>query len=96
MIQHAMPRARCPVTPDQQHSMARNFASNVSVPACTGSSATRSQAARRPAIRPQAHGKSVVAFHADRTLALDERLTRQFEKTIAMLIRPRELHAAKR
>ena len=32
-------------------------------------------------------------FRADRIFALDERLTRQFEKTLAMLIRLREMQA---
>lgn len=52
---------------------------------------TRSQAVRRPAIRLQAHGESVDPFRADRIFALDERLTRQFGKTLAMLIRLREM-----
>jgi hypothetical protein len=54
---------------------------------------TRSQAARRPAIRLQAHGESLDPFRADRIFALDERLTRQFEKTLGMLIRLREMSA---
>lgn len=54
---------------------------------------TRSQAVRRPAIRLQAHGESMDPFRADRIFALDERLTRQFGKTLAMLIRLREISA---
>ena len=49
----------------------------------------RAQANRRPVIRLQAHGDSLDPFRADRTSALDERLTRQFGKTLAMLIRLR-------
>ncbi len=52
---------------------------------------TRAQASRRPAIRLQAHGESVDPFRLDRVYALDERLTRQFEKALAMLIRLREI-----
>jgi hypothetical protein len=55
---------------------------------------TRSQAARRPAIRLQAHGESMDPFRADRIFALDERLTRQFGKTLTMLIRMRQMSAA--
>ena len=54
---------------------------------------THSQAVRRPAIRLQAHGESLDPHRADRIFALDERLTRQFEKTLAMLIRLREMSA---
>ena len=54
---------------------------------------TRSQAIRRPAIRLQAHGESMDPFRADRIFALDERLTRQFGKTLTMLIRMREMSA---
>ena len=54
---------------------------------------TRAQASRRPAIRLQAHGESLDPFRADRIFALDERLTRQFGKTLAMLIRLREISA---
>jgi hypothetical protein len=57
---------------------------------------TRGQAARRPAIRPQAWGESIEPFRADRILALDERLTRQFEKALAMLIRLREMSVTSR
>lgn len=52
---------------------------------------TRAQASRRPAIRLQAQGESMDPFRADRIFALDERLTRQCEKTLAMLIKLREL-----
>ena len=55
---------------------------------------TRAQASRRPAIRLQAQGESMDPFRADRIFALDERLTRQFGKTLAMLIRLRELRLA--
>ena len=55
---------------------------------------THSQAVRRPAIRLQAHGESLDPFRADRILALDERLTRQFGKTLTMLIRLRETRPA--
>ena len=55
---------------------------------------TLSQAVRRPAIRLQAHGESLNPFRADRIFALDERLTRQFGKTLAMLIRLREVRSA--
>lgn len=55
---------------------------------------THSQAARRPAIRLQAHGESLDPFRADRIFALDERLTRQFEKALAMFIRVREVRSA--
>ncbi len=54
---------------------------------------TRSQATRRPAIRLQAWGESLDPFRADRIFALDERLTRQFSKTLAMLIKLREMSA---
>ena len=37
--------------------------------------------------QPQADGESLDPFRADRIFALDERLTRQFGKTLAMLIR---------
>ncbi len=56
---------------------------------------TRSHAARRPAIRLQAWGESLDPFRADRILALDERLTRQFEKTLAMLLRLRGIQNPK-
>ena len=54
---------------------------------------TRAQATRCPAIRLQAWGESVDPFRLDRVYALDERLTRQFGKTLAMLIRLREMSA---
>jgi len=41
--------------------------------------------------RPQAGGDSLDPFRADRILALDERLTRQFGKTLVTLIRLREM-----
>jgi hypothetical protein len=56
----------------------------------------RTQASRRPAIRLQAHGESVDPFRVDRIFALDERLTRQFGKTLAMLIRLREVSVPSR
>ena len=40
-----------------------------------------------------AFGESVDPFRLDRVYALDERLTRQFGKTLAMLIRLREMQA---
>ena len=56
----------------------------------------RVQASRRPAIRLQAQGESLDPHRADRIFALDERLTRQFEKTLAMLIRLREVRVVER
>ena len=44
--------------------------------------------------RPRAGGESLDPHQADRIFALDERLTRQFEKTLAMMIRLREMRAA--
>ena len=44
--------------------------------------------------RPQAGGDSLDPFRADRILALDERLTRQFGKTLVTLIRLREMRPA--
>ena len=41
--------------------------------------------------QPQADGASLAPHRADRIFALDERLTRQFEKTLAMLIKLREM-----
>lgn len=55
---------------------------------------TRAQTARRPAIRMQAWGESLDPFRLERVYALDERLTRQFGKTLAMLIRLREMRLA--
>lgn len=44
-------------------------------------------------MRLQAWGESVDPFRLDRVYALDERLTRQFGKTLAMLIRLREVRS---
>jgi len=44
-------------------------------------------------IRLQAGGESLDPFRADRIFALNERLTRQFGKTLAMLLRLREVRA---
>ena len=55
---------------------------------------TRSRASRRPAIRLQVWGESLDPFRLDRVYALDERLTRQFEKALAMLIKLREMRVA--
>jgi hypothetical protein len=52
---------------------------------------TRAQVARRPAIRLQAHGESLDPWRMDRILALDDRLIRQFEKTLAMLLKLKEM-----
>jgi len=52
---------------------------------------TRGEIARRPAIRLQAEGESMDPFRMDRILAIDERLTRQFEKTLGMLLKLRDL-----
>ena len=41
--------------------------------------------------QPQADGESLYPHRTDRIFALDERLTRQFGKTLAMLIRLREM-----
>lgn len=57
---------------------------------------TCAQAARRPAIRLQAWGESLDPFRLGRVYALDERLTRQFEKALAMLIRLREMSVTSR
>lgn len=54
----------------------------------------RSEAKRRPAIRLQAWGESLDPFRAERILAIDERLTRLFAKTLAMLLRLRKLRGA--
>lgn len=43
--------------------------------------------------RPQADGESLDPFRADRIFVFDERLTRQIGKTLAMLIRVREMQA---
>ena len=42
----------------------------------------------------QAGGERLDPFRTDRIFALDERLTRQFEKALAMLIKVRELRLA--
>lgn len=39
--------------------------------------------------QPQAEGEILDPFRADRIFAFDERLTRQFEKTLALLVRLR-------
>jgi hypothetical protein len=52
---------------------------------------TRGQIARRQAIRLQAHGESLDPWRMDKILALDDRLIRQFEKTLAMLLKLREM-----
>ena len=44
-----------------------------------------------PAVRLQAFGESLDPFRMDKLLALDERLTRQFEKAMGMLIRLQEM-----
>ena len=54
----------------------------------------RVQANRRPAIRLQAQGESLDPHRADRIFALDERLTRQFGKTLAMFVNLREMRLA--
>lgn len=55
---------------------------------------TRGSVARRPAIRLQAQGESLDPFRMDRILALDERLTRQFEKALGMLLKLKEMRLA--
>lgn len=57
---------------------------------------TRGQLARRPAIRLQAQGESLDPFRMNLLLTLDERLTRQFEKTLAMLLKLQELRASRK
>ena len=42
----------------------------------------------------QAWGESLDPLRMDKLLALDERLTRQFEKVLGMLIRLQEMRAA--
>ena len=44
-----------------------------------------------PAVRLQAFGESLDPFRMDKLLALDERLARQFEKAMGMLIRLQEM-----
>lgn len=51
---------------------------------------TTAQLVRRPAVRLQAHGESLDPFRMERILALDERLTRQFEKALVILLRLQE------
>ena len=48
--------------------------------------ARRLASKQRDDSQPQADGESLDPFRADRIFALDERLTRQFGKTLAMLI----------
>lgn len=48
---------------------------------------TRGQLSRRPAIRLQAQGESLDPFRMNLLLGLDERLTRLFEKNLAMLLK---------
>lgn len=54
---------------------------------------TRGEVSRRPAIRLQAYGESLDPFRADKIFALDERLNRQFEKVLGMLLRLQELRS---
>lgn len=56
---------------------------------------TRGELVRRPAIRLQAQGESVDPFRMNLLLTLDERLTRLFEKTLAMLLKLQELRPRK-
>jgi hypothetical protein len=51
----------------------------------------RREIANRPSIRLQVQGESLDPFRMDRILALDERLTRQVEKTLAMLLKLQDL-----
>ena len=55
----------------------------------------RWSAGGRGSVEQQVQGgvESLDPFRADRIFALDERLTRQFGKTLAMLIRLRDLRA---
>ncbi len=57
---------------------------------------TRGEVSRRPAIRLQAWGESLDPFRAEKLFALDERLNRQFEKVLGMLLRLQELRVAAR
>ncbi len=57
---------------------------------------TRGEVSRRPAIRLQAYGESLDPFRADKIFALDERLNRQFEKVLGMLLRLQELRKSAR
>lgn len=56
---------------------------------------TRGQLERRPAIRLQAQGESLDPFRMNLLLTLDERLARLFEKTLAMLLKLKELRGQK-
>lgn len=47
-----------------------------------------------PTVRLQAFGESLDPFRMEKLLALDERLTRQFEKAMGMLIRLQEMRQA--
>ena len=51
------------------------------------------ESSERPEVRVQAHGESLDPARLGVLYALDERLTRQFEKTLAMLIKLQELRA---
>ena len=51
------------------------------------------EASERPEVRVQAHGESLNPARLGVLYALDERLTRQFEKTLAMLIKLQDLRA---
>ncbi len=53
--------------------------------------ACRSASKHHADSQPQADGEILDPLRADRILALDERLTRQFGKTLAVLIRLREM-----
>ncbi len=48
-----------------------------------------------PAVRLQAFGESLDPFRMDKLFALDERLTRQYEKAMGMLIRLQEMRAGR-
>ncbi len=47
----------------------------------------------RPAVRLQAWGESLDPDRLDRLITLDERLTRQYEKTLSMLLRLQEMRS---
>jgi hypothetical protein len=72
----------------RNHEQLLRFLKDETMPIHAG---TRDQIERRPAIRLQAHGESFDPFRMDRILTLDERLTRQYEKTFSMLIRLQEM-----
>ena len=57
---------------------------------------TRAHVSRRPSIRLQVQGESLDPFRLDRMYALDERLARQFEKALSMLIRLQEMRLGDR